>query len=355
MIGMVHYMSNDRILFCTGEGIGNVVQTIPVIRTLKEVLGYKLDMWHAFGSFKVPNIIPYVDDWFFGKQIASVDRRRYAGLVSTGWTIPYVGRLALDRLAVSPPLTMYRSEVDTYMDIARKLGVREKDLIWHGNCSYEPTKDAFDVVLHDGYNPYGTAKWGVKSYSHYRDLVKKLIKHGLSVCSVGSPKEYIKRTNNRTDLDLPDTLGLIANSKLFIGNDSGLYHCANALEIPNVVIFTATSTVKNYDPRFHKYSTIVGREDLTCRKTCQIDKTWKKRCETWACRDIDPKLVYKTAIRVLEHPEDHIYSEPPEPEPVVELHPQVEVSNENIEDVIDMPETSGWFRKMWSKMSGRSK
>jgi len=43
-------MSN-KILFCSGEGIGNVIQTIPVIRTLTESMGYTVDFWHAFGAF----------------------------------------------------------------------------------------------------------------------------------------------------------------------------------------------------------------------------------------------------------------------------------------------------------------
>ena len=71
---MVHYvMSKNRLLFCTGEGIGNTVQTIPVIRTLTEVLGYEVDFWHVFGSFGVPKFIPYVNKWIRGGKITDIN------------------------------------------------------------------------------------------------------------------------------------------------------------------------------------------------------------------------------------------------------------------------------------------
>ena len=68
-----------KILFCTGEGIGNVIQTIPTIRTLKEVLGYEVDMWYAFGAFSIPHIIPYVDRWFMNVNIIKADPNEYEG------------------------------------------------------------------------------------------------------------------------------------------------------------------------------------------------------------------------------------------------------------------------------------
>jgi ADP-heptose:LPS heptosyltransferase len=118
----------------------------------------------------------------------------------------------------------------------------------------------------------------------------------LKICSVGDKREYIKGTVDRTGMSLLDTLGLIKNSKLFIGNDSGLYHCANALSIPNLVIFTFTSTVKNYDKRFHKYSKII-RKDLTC-SPCQGTIRFNS-CEDHGCRDIDPDGVVNAVYNEL--------------------------------------------------------
>jgi len=287
MIGMVHSMSN-RILFTTGEGIGNVMQCLPVIRTLREVLNYDVDFWCAFGSFSVPKIIPYVDKWFIGSQINTVDMSKYVGLVSTLWTTNHIKNIPLQLLNNIKPLSMEISEVSIYMDIARDLGAKEEDLIWYGECLYNKRKEKYDIVLNNGYNRAGSANWQIKSYPYYKELTSLLIDEGYSVCSVGAPNEHIKGTVNLTGLNLLDSLGVIKNSKLLISNDSGLYHCANALGVQNLVIFTATSIDKNFDYRFHKFSTIIGRDNLKCRP-CQAGRRWNRDCKDWQCRKIDPQ------------------------------------------------------------------
>jgi len=292
-----------RILFCTGEGIGNVVQTLPTIRTLKEVLGYTVDMWHAFGSFSVPKIFPCVDKWYSGNQVDNIFTPMYVGKVSTFWTRRHieshhkVRELSLRNKII--PLSMTRSEVDTYMDIARDLGVKEEDILWTGNILFGKTEQTFDIVIHNGYNPVGSANWRIKSYPHYDKVAELLTKSGFTVCSIGSKKEYINGTVDRTGLTLNKTLGVINNCKLFLGNDSGMYHCATGLEIPNVVVFTATSIEKNFDSRFHKYTTIVGRDDLKCRP-CQAGRRWSKDCKTWDCQQVDSNNVFKTVKKILE-------------------------------------------------------
>lgn len=280
---------NKKILFCTGEGIGNVVQCSSVLRTLKEVLGYKIDVWFAFGGYPInQNLFPYVDRWIVGNQLR-LKPSEYEGVVSTWWTRDYIKQIPLPLLNKPTALSMDRSEVDTYMDIARDLGVKEEDIIWAGECNYKEADEKYDVIIHDGYNRHGSADWSIKSYPHYEKVVECL--GGLKVCSVGSKDEYIKGTEDKTGLDLLYVMGMIKNSRIFIGNDSGLYHCANALKTDNIVIFTATSIEKNYDERFHKYSTIITRDDLECRP-CQKGRGWKN-CENWECRNISPEVVLK--------------------------------------------------------------
>jgi len=291
-------MSIKRILFCTGQGIGNVIQCIPVIRTLKEVLGYKIDFWHMYGSYILPKLIPYVDGWFVGNDIYNVDVGVYDGKVCTGWIkhhtgkskqfAPYINKIKTLAETIKP-LFMTRSEVDVFMDIARDLGVKEQDLIWHGECNYNESEDKYDVAIHDGYNKRGVLDWSIKSYPYYKEVATLLKEKGFSVCSLGTPEEYILGTEDKTGMPLLDTIGVVANSKVFLSNDSGLYHCANALGVKNVVIFTATSIKKNYDKRFHKYSEGISRNDLRCMP-CQGNHGWKV-CKTWDCRNINPYMV----------------------------------------------------------------
>lgn len=287
-----------RLLFCQGEGIGNVIQCIPVIRTLNEVLGYNVDFWHAHGSYVIPeNFFPGIDNWFVNKnrnKVCNIDPSKYYGKVSAIWLANRLNTGILSDIKLltkKNKIKTCRSEVDTYMDIARQLGVKEENIIWYGECNYKRTDEKYDIVIHDGYNKTGAANWRIKSYPYYEMVVKLLVKDGFSVCSVGAGNEYIKGTTNKTGLDLLSSLGLIKNSKLFLGNDSGLYHCANALGIKNVVIFTATSIIKNYDQRFHKYSTIVGRDDLKCRLSCQNNRRWNNVCKDWKCREIKPEII----------------------------------------------------------------
>ena len=302
MIGMALYMSN-RILFCTGEGVGNLIQTIPVLRTLREVLNYRVDMWHAFGSYNIPkNLLPYVDKCYLGGKIKSLDRKNYRGFVSTAFTRSHSKILTesgLILLARIVPLSPSRSEVDTYMDIARDLGVKEKNIIWEGVCNYKSVKASYDIVMHDGYNRRSGVSdtWHLKSYPYYKKVAKILLDKGYNVASVGSKGEYIKGTVNQIGLNLLSTLGIIKNSKLFLGNDSGLYHCANAVGTDNIVIFTFTSTMKNYDKRFHKYSTILRNEELSCLD-CQNTKRFIP-CKTHECREIDPEIVVNSIVEKL--------------------------------------------------------
>jgi ADP-heptose:LPS heptosyltransferase len=284
-------MMNKKVLFISGEGIGNCVQLIPCLRTIKEVLGYDIDYCHTFGNFFIPKLFSYVDTWFVGNQSKRINPNDYVGVVSTFWTrnhirlLPYVVMKLLTNIY---PLSMERSEVDTYMQIARDLGAKEEDLLWHGNCMCNELDRHYDLVISDGYNRTGEANWSIKSYPYYKEVVRLLNKE-YRVCSIGSSKEYVAGTINETGLPLLDSLGIIKNSRLLLSNDSGMYHCANALGILNIVIFTATSIKKNYDKRFHKYSTIIGRDDLDCRP-CQTGHKWKT-CETWECREIDPQLI----------------------------------------------------------------
>lgn len=289
-----------KILFCTGEGIGNVVQTIPVIRTLKEVLNYEIHFFRVFGAYDIPEgLFPYVSKWFNKSNIHSINRSDYYGKVFTWWVRNHKGINILSNIPLlnkPVPFSYTKSEIDCYMQIARDLGAKEEDLIWYGNCNYNKINEKYDIVINDGYKKSGSFDWSAKSYKYYEEVVN-LLKKDFSVCSVGSKDEYIKGTINKTGLKLLDTLGIIKNSKLFLNNDSGLYHCANALEVKNIVIFTLTSIIKNYDKRFHKYSTIIGRDDLKCRP-CQGTNR-RGNCKNLKCRDIDPKIVVNKIMEEL--------------------------------------------------------
>lgn len=290
---------NKKLLVAHAEGLGNCLEIIPCLRTIKEVLAFEITYWHSFGNFHIPNtLIPYVDKFLSGAEIRTINPKDYAGIVSTYWTRNHIKPLGMKLLSNIYPLRMDISEVDTYLSIARDLEVEEKDLLWHGKCNYKVNDEKYDIVLANGYNRYGSADWSIKSYPYYEKLASLLNEGGYSVCSVGAPNEYVQGTIDKTGLDLLSSGGLLKNSRLLISNDSAMYHYANTLSVKNIVIFTATSVEKNFDKRFHKYSTIIGRSDLKCRP-CQAGRGWKK-CKTWECREIQPELIVDKVKEIIE-------------------------------------------------------
>lgn len=300
-------MSTKRILFATGEGIGNVIQCAPVLRTIKENLDIEIDFWHVFGSFAMrEKIFPYVDNWHAGNRAAKIadlfSCDYYQGVVVTFWMQSVMGHRVWEGANILNeimPLDMHRSEVDTNMDIARDLGIPEDKLIYEAECNYNEVPDHFDVVIANGYNRSGKANWSIKGYPYYEMVVELLTEQGVSVCSIGAGNEYIAGTENRTGLNLLDSFGIVKNAKCLLANDSGMYHAANALKTPNIVLFTATSIDKNYDKRFHKYTEILGRDDLKCRP-CQASRRWNKDCTEWKCQYIDPTKIFNAVMGKLD-------------------------------------------------------
>ena len=109
----------------------------------------------------------------------------------------------------------------------------------------------WDIVLCNG--SANDPIWINKRYHRWCEVVEEL-STDYSIACVGKPDEYISGAVNMTDLNIYETFDLISKAKLFMGNDSGLYHFANAIGKPNVVVWTMTSPEKNRHPVFHKTS-----------------------------------------------------------------------------------------------------
>lgn len=293
---------SKKLLVLHAEGIGNFIQLFPLLRSLKEVLSFEIHYCHLFGSYNVEakSICPYIDKQLSIQDLHYIDPKKYVGKVSTFWGRNHLntGKLAeIELLSEIHPLSMDKSEVSTYLQIALDLGVVEDQLMWNVNCCYKESTDYFDIVIANGYNKNGN--WNVKGFLHYREVAKKLVSKGFKVASIGSKQEYVVGTVPMAGLTLLESFGVIKNAKVLLCNDTGVYHASNALKVPNVTIFTATSTVKNYDPRFHTYTAIVGREGLSCRP-CQAYKGWVK-CRDWECQDIDPEIIVQEVLSFLNN------------------------------------------------------
>lgn len=176
-----------------------------------------------------------------------------------------------------------------------------------GFCGYTEYEKSYDILLCDGYNKNCQIEnaWQVKSYLHWEKLSRMLNKE-YRIASIGLAQEYISGSINETGIGIERTLGLIRHCKLLVSNDTGLYHAANVFGVRNLVIFTMTDKGKNYDPDFHKHTTIVSKE-VVCQP-CQFTKSpnnqkhywiYNKAYCGWVCRDIEVDRVYRKVKELL--------------------------------------------------------
>ena len=283
-----------KISFSVGGGIGNRVQTIPALALLKKA-GHEVTVVGCDDDRITPTLlsgfddVSIVDDFtgtHFDKQIAT------AFAESSDWERDWSV-----------------SEVESNMN-ATGLEWDSSDI--EADYSYlfshieaMSLGDA-DILIHNGYNKT-TANplnlWEAKSYPYWNEVVSKLKQAGYRVASIGSTDEYIAGTINLTGITIADTIAVMKSAKCVIANDTGTYHLANLLAIPNVVIFTFTDDVKNFDPRFHRHSTIVSAR-VECSPCQFTDKhpywvTNKERCG-WKCRRIDSQRIVDAAISQID-------------------------------------------------------
>lgn len=291
-----------RVLVVHGEGLGNIVEILPLLRTL-DGAGIEADLFIAKTTSKFSRDFLTSRRTYLEGDV--VDPTEYDGKIETVWgnvqgrsshlsdikTLNDLGRQTM---------RLDKSEVDVYLNAARDMGISEDSFVFdcENELQVEMPKKLYDVVLANGYNwRVGANRWDVKSYPYFPDVAKYFVREGMSVCSVGAPHEHISGTANETGRALAQTCGLLKSAKLVISTDSGVYHCASALNVPTVVIFTFTSVCKNYDKRFHR-SVRVVKTDMACQSDCHAKMKWRE-CTVNKCRDLPVKSVLDVATTIM--------------------------------------------------------
>lgn len=296
-----------KLLLCVGEGLGNVIQTLPLAKILKEnnipfdVLNLSNCPTHHIG--------------FLFKEYAEVlqhvyvtTRDNYSGrieLATTKGSLRIEERLKLPCINDIQKQNIYtneRNEIDVYLDVARELGLEINDNCYNVKIKAEKA-ERFNFIIHNGSSLVNPEEWKRKKYPKMPDVAERLLDRGFSVGCIGHPKEYVFFGENRTRTTLEEAINLINSCDVFISNDTGTYHLAAALKKRGIVIFTATSITKNYCPNFHRSIKII-KTDLQCQP-CQFTDRWTKCNEhvfnKWACRDVSVDFVVEKALEVLHY------------------------------------------------------
>jgi len=285
-----------KLILVVAEGLGNVIQVLPLVNTLKH---NNVD----FDILNLSNCDHETVSWIFkgyAKVVRNTTEEHYGGrieIATSKGVLSHSERLDIPILNDANKQIIYRpdtNEVETYLSIAKDLGYTLPKNPFDVTFSNIEEAEEFDFVIHNGCSLFNKAVWERKKYPHIEGLIDRLTEGGYSVASIGASEEFCGGAN-KTALSIKDSASLIASSKFYISNDTGTYHLAAAMKQPGIVLFTATSTIKNYHPTFHRSMKIVTAE-VDCQP-CQYKEAWAKCTKSdynsWKCRDIPIDKIIK--------------------------------------------------------------
>ena len=186
---------------------------------------------------------------------------------------------------------------------ATKIMKKEIPIDWLKMRGIEHKPNGLILILNGGTN---NAFWIKRKYGRMDEVAEAMKEFGKVAC-IGTPDEYVQGTEDLTGLTTLEAMDTIANARLVINNDSGLFHFACVVGTPNVVVFTATSYVKDRHKIFHRFSEPVYGSHLSgCGNPCvEHEPRWFHNqrwveCEDCECRYFDPKHVVTAAVKQLK-------------------------------------------------------
>ena len=133
-------------------------------------------------------------------------------------------------------------------------------------------------------------------------LARMLVKDGYSIALLGGKEEKIECKDEGIkdyigELSIIESVGVIANSILTIGSDTGLMHCSGALGIPALTLFGCTD-YKEYLPYGNHSYYITSKEKCSpCFGTTKMGKECKFSANCMNSITVDE--VYKRTLEII--------------------------------------------------------
>ncbi len=145
------------------------------------------------------------------------------------------------------------------------------------------------------------ARYRKKRYPYFKELAKLLQDNGFEVVWLGDDRDReslgdVPGMNLCGKLDLPDVLGVIKLSSVFIGNDSGLLHCARAVGTPAVQIYGGTHPTLGFS-LYPEEGKVILR-GLECQP-CDVHGKGECRYGDYRCLDIEPSYVLGEVLELV--------------------------------------------------------
>ncbi|HJT34363.1 MAG TPA: glycosyltransferase family 9 protein [Pirellulales bacterium] len=293
----------DHILVIKLDRIGDMVTTLPAFDALLEkypgakldVVGHPLPLQLLAGDERINERIDYCC-WLYHplrpyppgvKTLALVARlmcRRYPLVVCLRGSFSFLPLAFTSRLAATkfmegePVVRRYLRAIEavvgpvkgSYPRLAVDLDARKYARHYLTTLGDSGPRIAIHATASGG------AKiWPAERFAALADELRR--RCGAVVCFLGAPADEsaMRKISGlahfahvyRTNLKLQQSVALISECDLFIGNDSGLAHAAAAVDTPSVVIWGAPN-LSMARPMARPGACIVLYHDLPCRSTC---------------------------------------------------------------------------------------
>ena len=145
------------------------------------------------------------------------------------------------------------------------------------------------------------ARYRKKRYPHYGELAKLIKEEGFEVVWLGNESEG-KEIGNAPGLNLcgklslTDVLAVISSARAFVGNDSGLLHCARAVGTPAVQIFGGTHPTFGFSLYPEEGKVII--KGLECQP-CDLHGKGRCKLGDYRCLEIEPSLILSEILRLV--------------------------------------------------------
>lgn len=270
------------ILVCIGMGIGNIIQVTPVIRFLKEKFDQKIDL---LVEDRYSFVGPILHDKNYVNHIFTENEYNfepYDLIYITSTHILETPLLNSKRIIYANRHgnmfyeTTQLHEAKFHFEVLKRAQVianfEDKATSRYFVNSLEPLSKSLPkknqevmIGIHGGCKP---GIWDKKKWPHFESLIEMLNEAGYKTISFGSKEELIKGTIDKTGTSIEETVSQMSRCQLFISNDSGLMHIADALNLPLITFFGPSSASKNKPTMTNSH---IFESKLPC-SPCQFSK-----------------------------------------------------------------------------------
>ena len=291
-----------RVLTILSAGLGNIIEATPMIAAI-ESMGHDIVVALNSNWPDVEKLLP----WPAGDLAKGIDTSGCAMVALSFWASRYS---LPETTPAGEKIKVYRtrlsatefSEVECNMDVVRQLGycgetpppkLKEPDVP-------NPVEYSRYAVVAPGFQKATThADWRNKAYPRWNEVLELLDIPTVVVGTEDENEDWCERAelNLCGKTDILQLAKVLHDASVVIACDNGPAHLADAYQVPTVVLFGPTSTLKN--AYYQAKIVFMPVYDVPCRP-CQFDIEKMTSCRDNICmKSIDPKQVVDVAYQIM--------------------------------------------------------